>query len=70
LKNTPKVRKILFGRKNLKSGSFFEKFWSMKLEPDVTDEEQYFQCAYYFWNEFRLWEKPEMLTMVGFFTIL
>lgn len=70
-RNTPKIRKLLFGRKNLSSESFFEKFWSMKIINDQFDEdssnekmEKYEEFLNYIWNEFRLWEKPEILTMV------
>ena len=79
LKNTAKVRKLLFGRKTLQSHSFFEKFWGIKLAMEVSDDvsDEYYEwisdqtlhhykCADYIWNEFRLWEKPEILAMASF----
>ncbi|XP_070506700.1 uncharacterized protein [Chironomus tepperi] len=61
LKNIPNIRKLLFGRKTLDSHSIFEKFWS--VQSDLEKSEDYFECSQHIWNEFRLWEKPEMLTM-------
>ncbi|XP_070506560.1 uncharacterized protein [Chironomus tepperi] len=61
LKNTNNVKKLVFGRQNFNSESFFEKFWSIndKKRSDV----EFLECANHIWNEFRLWEKPEILTM-------
>ena len=72
LKNTDKVRKIVFGRKDLKSESIFEKFWSLKFDDkDSSDDDykdaQFLECAHHIWNELRLWEKPEFLVMVNLF---
>ena len=75
LKNTPQNRRILFGRRHLNSESFFETFWNTQLDEQSSDEErtddeidndnQFLECAYHIWNEFRLWEMPEILTTVG-----
>jgi len=74
LKNTDKIRKLVFGRKDLTSESFYEKFWSLNLDDKYADDQRsedemykddtFLECAYHIWNEFRLWEKPEILTMV------
>lgn len=75
LKNTTKIRRLIFGRKDLNSESFFEKFWSIKIDDldydkELSDDEifrdnQYLECVYNIWNEFRLWEKPEILILVN-----
>jgi hypothetical protein len=75
LKNTDKIRKLVFGRKDLNSESFYEKFWSVNLDDKDADNERskdeiykdgkFLKCAYHIWNEFRLWEKPEILTIVS-----
>lgn len=75
LKNTTKIRRLIFGRKDLNSESFFEKFWSIKIDDldydkELSDDEifrdnQYLECVYNIWNEFRLWEKPEIMILVN-----
>lgn len=74
LKNTHRIRRLVFGRKDFNSESFFEKFWSLKLDDldsdkkrskdEIDRDNQFLDCAYYIWNEFRLWEKPEILILV------
>ncbi|KAL7031472.1 hypothetical protein ACKWTF_007026 [Chironomus riparius] len=74
LKNSPKIRRILFGRKHFNDESLYEKFWSIKIDKKDSDEEHellneekeevFFECLYHIWNEFRLWEKPEALALV------
>jgi hypothetical protein len=55
-KNTPEIRRLLFGRVTLQSKSIFESILSNGL----------FSCLIgYIWNEFRLWEKPEILSLVS-----
>lgn len=75
LKNTTKIRRLIFGRKDLNSESFFEKFWSIQVDDldydkELSDDEifrdnQYLECVYNIWNEFRLWEKPEIMILVN-----
>jgi hypothetical protein len=63
-KNTPKVRKIFFGRKDLKSKNLFEEILSnLKLHGGVWGK-NFAEIFSYIWSEFRLWEIPEIWTMV------
>ena len=64
-RNTPKIRKLLFGRKNFKSESLFEEILS---QPSLRNEiwmELFDEMLQYIWNEFRLWETPEILVLVS-----
>ena len=64
IKNTPKTRRLLFGRRTLKEESLFETILSNELLCCLIE---------YIWNEFKLWEKPEVLSLVSkklFFLIL
>ena len=64
-KNTSKIRKLFFGRKDLKSRSLFEDVLSKsELEGGLWDE-GFTEVLSYIWSEFRLWEKPEIWTMVS-----
>ncbi|KAL7051821.1 hypothetical protein ACKWTF_004645 [Chironomus riparius] len=58
--STPKVRKLLFGRKDFKSESLFEQILS--LNKDISME-SFQEILQHIWNEFKLWEKPEILTL-------
>lgn len=59
-RNTPKIRKLLFGRKNFKSESLFEQILGNKMWQDL-----FGKILRHIWNEFKLWEKPEILTLVS-----
>ncbi|CAH1719066.1 unnamed protein product [Chironomus riparius] len=73
IKNDDIIRKLVFGRKDLNSESFFEKFWSLKLddkdsdnersEEEIYKDDKFLECARHIWYELRLWEKPELLVM-------
>jgi len=55
-KNTPETRRLLFGRRKLKRESLFETILSNK---------SFCYLIKYIWNEFKLWEKPEVLSLVS-----
>lgn len=60
--STPKVRKLLFGRKDFKSESLFEQILSINKDISM---ESFQEILQHIWNEFKLWEKPEILTLVS-----
>ncbi|XP_070495883.1 uncharacterized protein [Chironomus tepperi] len=61
-RNAPKVRKLLFGRKDFKSESLFEEILSIPAKKDESWNYIFKEILHYIWNEFKLWEKPEILT--------
>lgn len=65
-KNKPKIRRFLFGRKDLKSESLFEKILSLSNFQTEELVENFSDILKYLWNEFQLWDKPEILTLVSF----
>ncbi|CAG9801252.1 unnamed protein product [Chironomus riparius] len=56
-KNTPEIRRLLFGRATLEGSSLFEIILSNNLFCDIIE---------YIWNEFGLWEKPEILSLKNY----
>jgi len=64
--NKLKIRKLLFGRKDVRSKSIFEEILSKCVLIDGKWNEDYAKLLSYIWHEFRLWEVPEIYTMVGF----
>lgn len=76
--NKLKIRKLLFGRKDVRSKSIFEEIISEYVLKDGKWNEDYGKLLSYIWHEFRLWEVPEIYTMVScklisyslFFTII
>ncbi|KAL7031477.1 hypothetical protein ACKWTF_007031 [Chironomus riparius] len=61
-KNTPLIRKLLFGREDLSSPSLFEMILSMN-NANVYEKADHDYVLNYIWNEFRLYEVPEILTI-------
>lgn len=64
-RNTPKIKKLLFGRKDFNSESLFEKFLSIPSKENEINMDFFDETLKCIWNEFRLWEKPEILTLVS-----
>ncbi|XP_070498083.1 uncharacterized protein [Chironomus tepperi] len=62
-RNTPEIRKLLFGRPNLKAKSLFEEILSKFDSKQSFWNENFFAVLNYIWNEFRLWIVPEIWTM-------
>lgn len=69
-RNSPKFRKLLFGRKDFKSESLLEQILSIALKKSEVSTELFDEALKYIWNDFRLWEKPEILTMVSRFKLM
>lgn len=67
-RNNPEVRKLLFGRHNLKAKSIFEEILSKSNSKQFFWEENFADVLIYIWNEFQLWEIPEIWTMVSLAT--
>jgi len=63
-KNTPLIRKFLFGRKDLSSKSLFETILSVN-NANIYEKADHDYVLNYIWNEFRLYEVPELLTIVS-----
>ena len=63
--NVPKIRKLLFGRKDIQSKSLFEKILSNCMLNDGKWDEGFGEIVSYIWHEFRLWEIPEIYVMVS-----
>ncbi|XP_070506632.1 uncharacterized protein [Chironomus tepperi] len=61
-KNTPIIRKFLFGRRDLTSKSLFETILSIN-NANVYQKADHDYVLNYIWNEFRLFEIPELLTI-------
>jgi hypothetical protein len=68
--NKPKIRKLFFGRKDSSSKSIFEEILSKCVLRDDKWDEDYGQILSHVWHEFKLWEVPEILTMVSFIGLL
>lgn len=64
--NKMKIRKLLFGRKDIRSKSIFEEILSEYVVKNGKWDEDYGKLLSYVWHEFRLWEVPEIYTMVSF----
>ena len=64
-RNTPEIRKLLFGRHNLKAKSIFEEILSKFDYKQIISDENFDDVLSFIWNEFRLWEVPEIWTMVS-----
>lgn len=56
---------MFFGRKNLKSKSLFEELLSKAELSNGLWNESFGDILNYIWSEFRLWETPEIWTMVS-----
>ena len=64
-RNTQKIRKLLFGRKDFKSKSLFEQILSISSMGNKMWQDLFVEIIRHIWNEFKLWEKPEILTLVS-----
>lgn len=71
--NTPKTRRLLFGRSKFENKSLFESVLSIQnwknesnSEKNVSNlEQELLEVVVYIWNEFRLWDKPEIFVLVS-----
>lgn len=66
--NNPTIRKLLFGRKTLGSDSLFEVILT-KNKTSMYEKSDNTYVLDHVWNEFHLWDIPEVLTMVNIFKI-
>lgn len=68
--NSPRIRKLFFGREDSESDSIFEKLliktdWIENCSSDNDDSD----LLKTIWNTFELWDKPEILIMVNIYNI-